>query len=79
MSRTNYAEDRTGSPASVVANWRNTRAQGKAHGSRTSSRRVDCETMAATFKSCSRSVLNCARPSCGANATPWVRKAGKRT
>ena len=54
-------------PRRVVARRRKTRAKGKANGSRTSTRRVDCETSAATFKSCSRNGSNCARPSWGAS------------
>ena len=68
-----------GRAASVVASWRNSDANGNAAGSRTSKRRVDCETTAATFNNCSRSVSNCARPSCGAAGATWVRSAWKRT
>jgi hypothetical protein len=78
-AQTDDAEDRTGTPPSAVASWRNTRANGNADGSRTSRRRVDCETMAATFKSCSRSVSNCARPKRGASGATCVRSAWTST
>ena len=74
---------RTGRAAPRVS-WpvaRNTRAKGNANGSRTSTRRVDCETMAATFKSCSRerielrpAQLRCQRGDLGAQRMEEAHK-----
>ena len=59
-----------GRPAIVVASGRNTCVNLKANGSRTSTRRVECETIAATFNSCSRTVSNCTGAPDGAPAVP---------
>jgi hypothetical protein len=50
-ARSGYAKADPGNSARVSARRRNTRAHGNAAGSRTSRRRAECDTSAATFKS----------------------------